>query len=168
MPVNPSPGPSTPIAHGDIQNRTRQFLIQPIAAYNSTLAAWQHPDTSRGIELPTNNDSVLYAQFFVPADFASGMTITPIVRAVGSGNVYLETRAGYAGDGEAYSLDTDSASGQIAVASGNNFVQQLSLTVVAKEDMVSLAFEREGTNAGDTLGSSIYFAGWLVEYTADM
>lgn len=148
-----------------IANRTRNFLVHPIATIN--------PEYYIAAIL---NDSVItevVGFFTVPTDFVSGMTVKPVL-SLGLDNAGTIRRtfvAEYGADGQSVSAHTNTTgAGEVALAGGEYVIQvlpSLSLASAAADDFIRLKFARDGNHANDTYLGACYVIGFLVEYTAD-
>lgn len=154
-----------------IANRTRTFLVQPAGQWDTAvtevngkvrvdISGWYLPDAvKRGC----------VASFVVPSDFVSGMTVAAIVESAAAGNCYCYHNILYAALGESMGAHI-ATSALSAVAVPNSVlasIKSLSLSDAAVGDFVELHFERDADHADDTVGTTVYFHGWLVSYTAD-
>ena len=154
-----------------ITDRTRKFFVPVVAGYDMTGA----PSvidifTPKGIQFIDNQLSEAFGYAMVPSDFASGMTITPVIVPDLNGNCYGRTTV-YSGQcAEAYNIHTDTSDGFTAVAvtqDDNNCIHQVTLANEAVGDILRCLYERDAVNVLDTIGLSVYVAGFIVEYTAD-
>ena len=148
-----------------IANRTRKLFVP---AFNWTGVASIYP----GFTLEDGAYDTVIGSFRVPEDFVSGMTVKAIVWPwANSGNMYSRNTANYAAAGEnAQSTPHTASVGFAAVALTAYLiseVQSLSLASAAIGDYVMLEFDRDATNALDTLSERVKLMGWIVEYTAD-
>jgi hypothetical protein len=161
-------------------NRTRKFLVGEVnyaADLQSGYEQYQrHPvsvsELQLGVQLSKSYNTGVRASFIVPEDFASGMTVKFVyIPGVSSGNIVVQHHAYYAAVGEAYTThsDGDTSNQTIAVGTANQITtcRTISLSNVAKGDIVVLRFNRAGGNAADTADGHINAVGFLVEYTAD-
>lgn len=159
---------STEIGAGQIENRTRQFLLQAVGAYNSTdgidLVASQP-----GWNMTDAKGTICTGWLRVPSDYVSGLTITPIVEALGAGNIYTVGSVRYGAVGESYNTHSDSKAGGVEAVVANQIKACTAITPanVAAGDYLHIIFNRDGTQVTDTLNQELYFKGWLVSYTAD-
>jgi len=142
-----------------IPNRTRKFFVRG-TVNGSYEQGW-----------PMGDNSVISIQggFMVPLDFVSGMTVTAVVIPLANGNVYSSNEAWYGTCGAAYNATNDVVvTAAVAVTNGNlNCIQPITLSAEAAGDIVSLEYIRTGDDILDTIGDTVYFNGWIVEYTAD-
>lgn len=151
-----------------VTDRTRKFLVPAVGGYNVTDSIALIRQQAQGWTLLDNKISDALGNFFVPQDFVSGMTATAIVAPIGAANIYSENHAYYGACTEAYNTTTDSvAVAAVGVTAVLCCIQTITLTAEAIDDIVSLRFRRTATDALDTLNASVYFIGWIIEYTAD-
>jgi len=163
------------VTAGKITNRTRKFFVPATVGYNSTtpavIAISTVADAYGAVLLPNAADSRAFGHFHVPEDYLSGMTAKAICRGGGSGaNVRDINYAEYGASGETYSTHSDNsglATEAFTAGSANNLLGSTTLASVAKGDIVSLRFLRDGDHAEDTYASTVGVIGWVVEYTAD-
>ena len=155
-----------------IANRTRKFFVPCVAVWNVTdsTAAVRALDMTMGWPMIDNKVHQAFGDFYVPSDYVSTMTATPVVISLATGNIYETTNVNEAADGQLYNTHDADGHGAVATAVTANKIEELtadSLALVAAADYVQLWFERTGTDALDTIGNTVYFKGWLVSYTAD-
>ena len=153
--------------------RTRKLIVPIQHAFNHTDAADIHIDAvARSIRLPNVKLCRMTSYFAVPMDYLSDMTVKfLLVPNAAAGNVYLRTVVAYGACGEDWASQEDTAGfTAIAIANDTNWhcVQSVAMTAPAAGDIVLTSTARDAANALDTLEASIYAAGWLIEYTADM
>lgn len=147
-----------------IVNRTRKFFVQAYATQDQYAKGARMRDGA--------NTEGGWGHFHVPEDFASGMTITPVIIAEGTGNIWLSVcTASYGAGGQAWDTHTDAGAGTpgaIGVTNTHrNLVAAITPADVAKGDIFALECIREGDNGGDTLEATVYLEGWEVAYTGD-
>lgn len=152
-----------------IANRTRTLFVPCVGGYVTGVGVLDR-DSAIGWSIGDSVKTYLWGNFHIPSDYASSMTVTALVYSMGSGNMYCSNSAQYSADGEAY--DTHSASsalGTVAVTANQYAnVKSISVSGIAAGDHVALTLYRDATDASDTVNTNVYFAGWLVSYTADM
>lgn len=151
-----------------IANRTRSFLVPGFpddSNGGSALGRWE----LQGVEMPDTETTNLFGGFYVPSDFSSTMTVKAVVIPLASGNMYALNQAKHGAVGEAWDIHSVSLGATTAaVTSGQpNEELSLSLTNAAIGDYVGLYFYRYAAHTSDTVGTIVYFRGWLVSYTAD-
>lgn len=177
------------IVPDQIVNRTRAFLVQAVEAYDMTGSATvPRPGNAvvsafvlgpAGWPLENNSITRCYANFYVPSDFVSDMTITMIVMhsdysgALGgatSDAVFRMYTYYGALDSTGATHSESIGATTVALQKGQLLEAVLSdaITDAAVGDFVSVEGWREGSAAADTCDST-YFAlvGFLVSYTAD-
>ncbi len=158
-----------PSEHAD---RTRKFFV----------VAEVGVDTTGGDPIAPGPDGVSLSHvdtypkatghFFVPEDYVSGMTMAPVLRSSGAGNVSMRDRAYIGADGEDYDTHNPSQGFTLrAVAAPavgaweNNITAALTLTGVAKSDIVTCETQREVSS--DSYTDGLLCVGWIISYTAD-
>lgn len=157
-----------------LYSRTIKFFVGAQLSEISGSVTKTHQ--GNGVPLPDGASvGVVHGGFMVPNNFASDMTVTPVIvgpTSGSTGNLVLNNDAEWFADGEVYTA-AGSSSGDVTVATPANNTAKvlttlaLSLTGAAAGDIVSLDFTRDGLNASDTFtAANIYFVGWIVEYTA--
>jgi hypothetical protein len=153
-----------------IANRTRVLYVPALYAYNVTVSdeivydcdfySWNFFD---------NKSSLAVGRFRVPGDFDGSLVVKALVRPASSGNVYVYHQALYGALNEQvgnHNNTNDFAA--VSVTSGvYNEISSLTLTDANIGDNVSLKFQRDATNAQDTVDNTMRFMGWIVTYTAD-
>ncbi len=171
MPVNPSPGPSTPITNSNIVDRTRKFFVPSIGGWNTTDSIVLVMERlSKGWIMVDNKVCDAFGFFTCPEYFVSGMTATSVVVGEGTGNCHNNTSANYGTDGEDYNAHSDATGAAFtAIVSGKlEYLPALTLASMAKGDVVRLALAHDGTSGGDTVNAAVQILGWIIECTADM
>lgn len=161
MPVNNPPGA-----------RTRKFFVPAVGGKDTTTPT---PNLilntgSYGWITIDGEDCIVLGFFTCPEDYASGLTVTPVVVAAANGDCYSTGLYSYGTDGEPNAgASTVVAAAAITLAVGDReFIQPGSLSAISKGDVVTCYFEREASNVADTIGNEVWVQGWIVEYTADM
>ncbi len=152
-----------------VTNRLRRFFVQVAGGRDSTAAGDLIHANVQGLTFLDSNNSYGYGQFIIPSDYISGMTIEAVVNPQANGNIYSKNLADYGQCGEAYATHSNSI-GLAAVAVTQlerECIQSIALTNAAIWDIVSLTFQRDASNASDTINNTVYFSGWIIEYTAD-
>lgn len=171
----------------DIYATNTHFTNAPIPASH---AADKHTDRTRKIWVPVSyatdgmslfgsyamgqmtdgNTRNCAGTITVPADFVSSGVMKCHVTPISTGNLRYEVRAMYAANGQSYATHTNVGGAQTqALSNGIMFeLPSLSLASLAAGDVIGLRIERDGGNALDTMGTSVYCPGFLFEYTADM
>ena len=171
-----------------IDNRTRAFLVQSPTAYDMNGAAtidragwatYAYNIGAAGWPLGNAVDTRVFGNFYVPSDFASGMTITMIVShsdfsgaeggATSDGVFRMYSYYGAVDQaGDTHSEDTGATTVALHKPSLIEDVLVDTLTDVAAGDYVSIEASREGDAVADTCDSTYFnFVGFLVSYTAD-
>ena len=150
-----------------IANRTRTFLVEPVAGYRlDTSAALAVQE--EGTAMIDAVESRVYGHFYCPADYASGLSVRAVVYASGTGNIYCSAANAYGASGENFVHTNDFSTAAVALTSSQlNQIASATLSSLAAGDYVSTAFFRDGDNVLDTVGATVYFLGFLVSYTAD-
>jgi len=151
-----------------IADRTRTLFVPCIG---QTVSGSSAPRTvDNGWLMADTVSTYAFGEFYIPSDYASGMTVVAVIHTPSAGNAYLTHTAYYAAPGEAYNAaSTVSAASAVALLADKlTEVKPLTLSGIAAGDYVTLKLLREGGNAKDTVNNSVYLKGWLVSYTADM
>lgn len=158
------------ITAAKIANRTRKFLAPATAAYNDGRAADVARTTQVGFRLEDGYLTYGFAEFIVPQDFVSTLTVAPVFYpTIGSGNIYYKSDATYGAAGEAYNVHSTLGSYAAVAGATDDWMvgTALSLSSAAINDYVTMRFYRDASHANDTYGDFAYFLGFLVSYTAD-
>lgn len=161
------------IAASNIANRARKFMAPVTGTLNNDLTAALMAGGNYGPVLKDNNTCKVDGAFIVPSDYASGMTVKAmVVSPSASGNMAI---SGTATGGQPGASDTahSASQGLAAVAITQNLITaiwtlDLSAASFVAGDVVLLTFARTGASGSDTINADANFAGFLVEYTADM
>ena len=141
---------------------TREFFV-PVIDPNATLG--DHP----GIDLPDATDTNVYAQVYLPSDFATLDSCDIVVVSAASGNMVwvVNTDFGEICNSEDYNTHTDTGGATTGLVI--NDLECLDITAaftgVAANDLVGIKFIRDGDNEDDTIGDSVYFLGIRVGYS---
>lgn len=145
-----------------IANRTRKLFV-PAIPYGTAVAG------GSGVNFADASSDNALGVFAVPSDFASNMTVKGVVWAGGTGNAVLNNAASYGAAGQAKDTHSAALVTQVTALTVNLLTEVLTLTLAdaAAGDYVRMSFGRSGTHGSDTISASIFFYGWLVEYTAD-
>jgi hypothetical protein len=152
-----------------MENRTRTLWVPCVSGAEDISADIMTHLSAIGWDMPDGEDWFAYGDFYLPSDWVSGLTISAVVLASGTGNCYCSHTAYYGAAGQAYNAHTEtSALGTVAVTANQlAAIKVLTPGSLAAGDYVSLQFFRNGAHASDTVGATVYFKGWLVSYTAD-
>lgn len=148
-----------------IANRTRTFLVQALATAGTMATS--------GVDMPDSVATDAVGRFYLPSDYVSGMTITPIVISLtGSGDIVLSNSVSYAADGESVTANSNSVGSTVVAISGTSQYKLCTgltstVTAAAAGDFFRLSSSRTGTSGSDTYANDVFFVGWLVSYTAD-
>lgn len=164
--------PNVEIMYDEIENRTRNVFV-PCTGVRNVTDGTEELRTAQmhGYRMQDAKVSQGYADFYVPADFASAMSVTGVfVCAAAVGNLYLRIIVDYGAVGEAF--DNHAAVwGYAAIAEAGLFILAettvLNLPLLTAGDHLTLSFARGGTDVLDTSTSNIYFKGFIIRYTAD-
>lgn len=150
-----------------VLDRTRRLFVPATSAYNHTLTQAIGNAFSQGFPLPDAQVASAYGFFAVPTDFASGMTIRGKVICGATGNVRVDTRAYYAALGAIWTSGAVGSEMTTAVVADQNNALTSYAPIAAAGQYMHLECKREGAHAQDTAAGILYFAGWIVDYTAD-
>jgi len=140
-----------------IPNRPRHFLVSSTAGNTPS-------ETVQGLVFPSGSITGVAGWFAVPTDYAGGMTVSAIVRGESAGDVDIVNTANFGEEGEPYNENTETDTGTVSVTTNTLLALPLTLSGITADDIVNLTFSRVDI---DPLADDLYFAGWLVEYTAD-
>jgi len=155
------------ITPAKLANRSRTFLVQPFRKTNIV----GDQALFAGVIQADAVATTAYGWFKVPDDFSSGMSVAAILihETTGSKNAYVIMNVYYGAVAEAW--DTHQHSGSYAAIAIthklHNSICSTNLTNVAVGDIVHIEFDRDASNALDTVNGVTYLVGFLVTYTAD-
>ena len=155
-------------------NRTRRLWVPSTECYNNTGVNYMNA-ILQGWEMVDNAICECYGHFRVPADYSSGLNITPVIIPGGTGDVYAKMEAAYGALGEDHDTHTYARGyTQITGAAINETdeLSEIALTTWAfaptSGDYVCVTFLRDSTGISDSVNATVYFVGFVVAYTADM
>lgn len=172
--------PRGEVAASNIANRTRSFIIPASSLYGydwgGTSYGYLHYNNING-RLVTN-EGIFCARgvFEVPQDYASNMTVSAVIlnketMAPLVGNIRCSMDVEYGAIGESgWNHTANVAEATVAIANTETLyeVSTANLSSASAGDIVTLQWERDGSDALDTYqGLGIYFVGFRVTYTAD-
>jgi len=157
------------LSDSNIQNRTRTFLVPASTGYDTTTPANLIATSTSGVLLEDNKDSYAIFSFMCPADFVSDLTISPICISDASGNANVNYVATYGAIGEASNTHSDNDAVPVKAITAALLTEFLPLTLtnISIGDYVGVVFQRNGTQATDTINNDMYVLGLMVKYTAD-
>jgi len=149
--------------------RTRSFFIP--AVYSSWNVS-SKTDSPWGMQCPASSGVWVWGWGRLPSDYVSALQVWNVVISNASGYARLQNRITIAGEGDAPD-DQLKTVGPTTVEIGDETQEHVlnidltTLTFVAG-DIIRCEFERDGSHVEDTLSASLYVAGWLFSYLADM
>lgn len=155
------------IADVETSSRTRKLFVQ-VTSGTIYPASWMGAVLANGVVRIANGC------FIVPEDYLSGMSVVPVIITQTAGDVYYTFTWAAATDGEIITDESVASGWTTAAVSDNggslayNFLPSLSIAAVAKGDVCLIYFSRDASDVSDTCEDTIYFPGWIVQYTADM
>jgi hypothetical protein len=153
-------------ANAAVANRTRSFLVVPQwGSTNITLHG------GYGVRMNDGESTHLCGRFNVPKDFASDLTITPIiVTGMLTGDVRFSSVV-YGGkvgeDYNTHSYLTGEATVTVPSAGIQQSLSPISLAWAEADDLIAIDSSRDGADPLDTVSESVFLIGWMVTYTAD-
>lgn len=149
---------------------TRTFLVPAKAGYatSATEANAVAIVSPLGMRLTDGATRGCSNAFYLPTDWASGLTIKPLFIADNAGDLYFSAGCYHAAVGEAFTTHDDSAALAARAIAADVLATPLTITPanVAAGDLFVVGVERVGGNALDTVGDLVYCLGWIVSYTA--
>lgn len=151
--------------------RTRKLFIPVVRAYNVTDTVYIDHFRSGSVIMPDLKLCEAYGEpWACPEDLASGCSIGAVLDCGGGGNVYCRVSAKYGTIGQSWDAhnQTTGYSAEAMAPDTNNLERLLSLTSLAKGDIVHPVFDRDAIDILDTIGGNVTVWGFLVTYLADM
>lgn len=152
-----------------VENRARTLFVPCVAVYRSDGVAAIRSGVM-GCAMADNLECSAYGNFYLPADYVSGLTIKAIGAGNASGDAYLRSTAYHQAVGEtAVWTHVD----QVAYAAVTltkwiwTEMQTLTPSNVAAGDYYQLMLERNAVDATDTIANDVYISGWLITYTSN-
>lgn len=156
-----------------VDAETKRLFIPTLVGYNHDDSTDILLDPSGSYADPvlllvTAKDCSGYGRFAVPNDFIDNMTMTAVIMAVNSGTIYCRNRTAIGACGQNANTHTDvDAYAQVAITAGTyqyNCISEYTLASVALDDIVRVEFQRDGSDALDTLAFAVRLSGWIIEY----
>ena len=152
-----------------IKGLTRKFFIPATRGYVANTSAPLHGADARGFLCDDAIDTYVVGNWYLPVDYASGLTIVAVVSVSGTTGSWYGANVVYCG---AANQDWDTHSDtsgydQVASAEEQKEAQSVSVSNVAAGDYVTCVFHRDGNAANDSATAmAVYCKGWLASYTA--
>lgn len=155
----------------EIANRTRTLFVPGTRGWqiaeneSNSLQAYAGEGWHAGDGVVT----VVYGEFYVPADYVSGLTVEAVIESVGTaGNNYMKLICYYAAEGETWDA-ANNATGYSAIAAVAELDKVLSTASSAVAgDFVTCRWERKANDANDTNTAGIcHLKGFLATFLAD-
>lgn len=107
-----------------------------------------------------------YGNIAIPRDYRSGGVIYAVVRSSTAGDMVYTNTAYYGAEGEDYNQHSQVASGTVALGDTQiDLVGAVTLTDARRGDLLTMRFDRTGTDGSDTAGD-VHLWGWLLRYTS--
>lgn len=150
-------------------NTSRRLFVPVTVVYGGTAVLSQTAGYSCAV-LKDSETSSCYGNFRVPSNFINSATMSAVLAALGTGDVYGYPNASYCAEGEA--LDTHSEwDAYYTYPIANNLLyitapHALDAGPLALGDFVGLSFTRKD-DALDTLSAELNVLGFVVDYNAD-
>jgi hypothetical protein len=153
----------------------RYFLVPPMTSWNAgDDIAIPLESGAFGWPLIDGKLCLVYGKFHVPQDWdgISDILAYPVVlTATATGNVYGAIDARWGSGGQVYNTHTNgNAVAAEAIAAGATLTALTPVTLATanlnKNDIVTLCYARTAGDALDTMGATVYFAGFDVRYTS--
>jgi hypothetical protein len=152
--------------------RTRHMFVPALVGNNITDGTEIPMTRDNGgvIHLPDNKVAGTYGRFVADTNMSKVVSRALFLESTG-GAVYAHNTARHAAIGEDQSTNT-ATTGMIAVDTVAgveiwNTHALLEIPDITAGEIVRLWFQRDATNALDTINASIAFVGWMVSYTGD-
>lgn len=154
----------------------RHFFVTPLCGYNESdlVDAPLKPGVPveyAQVEMIDNKFIHAYGTLMIPTDFHSGLTITSVLMPQLGGDIRAQLNVRYGACGENY--DTHFYDGPITTvpilaSPMQNCILPTSpaAPIPSIGDNLYLQFIRSGNDVLDTLASTVFFLGWVVEYFA--
>lgn len=119
-----------------------------------------------GYPLPDAANEAAAAQFIVPSDYVSGMTIEAVVISPSSGNavVTLAVGGGQCGEGISTNSFSEGPNTEAITLDTITCIFSLDITGVTRGDILWASILRTGTDGSDTLADDLYSVGFTYEY----
>lgn len=122
-----------------------------------------------GFELADDKLCRAYGDYIVPEDFASSMEVFAVIRPAASGNIVSLGAISYGLCGEAYTLNSDAyaQAARAVTVNDNNCHSMGVLTAVTKNDILTISYNRLGSDVLDTINDVVRIPGFYVTYVPD-
>jgi len=156
----PSTYPPSSHSHDKHTNRTRSVWIPP----NYGSGGMGNHGYFGSAALPDGSSNYGYSTFRVPKDYVSDGILKGAVISLAGGDIRYRVGVHFGG---AYQ---DTTLGESAITAGQEIVLPNTLTIsdCTSDLLMGLRFHRDGGHANDTVNDTVYFIGFVFEYTADM
>ncbi len=154
----------------DLRYYTHEYsvdeLIPVVNGYNATDGTWLTPTAFFPFDLLDAKICLVNGVWRVPADFARGLIIGPVMVSAGVGNVYASDsmRSGkLAESAETNNYDIAIAAYALDALVNEPFIHTITDAEIG--DYFRMQFYRDAVDVLDTIGASVYPYGWRVRYT---
>ena len=110
-----------------------------------------------------------YGMWHTPDDFSSLTSVTTVVKANGTGNIYAGFEGGAGATGDIISTDNDSIAVTTYAATATQFLfidvtAAFNGLTIGANHIIAFEMERQGADANDTIGGGVSNLGWIVVY----
>uniref|UniRef100_A0A6M3KDE3 Uncharacterized protein n=1 Tax=viral metagenome TaxID=1070528 RepID=A0A6M3KDE3_9ZZZZ len=151
----------------DAKVKTIWLMPHVVQGTGAVLSAGATGDFSGSSFADPQDDNVRFV-VPIPSDFSTLTKAVVVVLPAGTGDMYRDVTTDFAATGEAYNTHSDSiAKTAVGVTNGQIFDDDISaaFTGIAAGDRVGVVYKRWGADALDTVGTTVYVLGLLLEYT---
>jgi len=171
----PPQGLAGMIVHGPAwqTDRTRRWFL-PCPTDPPTSSTWLSAAGHAGNRMQDTFLVTTHLTTMLPVDFVSLNSVYPVCGAEGTGNMVWGIGVNLAADGEVYNTHSGTL-GPYTDGMVQNVIEVMDdhdLTALFAafdiNDLIDMAFTREGNNVADTINADVIFLGWLFSYEADM
>lgn len=159
-----------------VDAETKRIFIPCVSAWNETDGTAITPGLSasgtiadqQGFPLPDTKLSHGIGFGIIPKDFISDASITAVLSANATGDLYFRSYIYYSACSEAFNLHSSGvaySTTTIGTADRNDCIEENDLLVASVDDIFRILLTRDATvGSPDTIADDVGIAGWYLEY----
>jgi len=147
-----------------------QVFLPPYGATDGVVTDWWNYTT---IQFAANAAGYADFAYYIPSNFIRVISVEAVWSCVvAAGNMYWRFTARYGASGQSIA-ENDEAPAYGLTATGGSLIfniqepaDPLSLPLAALGDVMTIRFDRDGTDVSDTLNNPLYLHGVVITYIA--